>query len=121
MTTKTIKKTPAKKTAAKKTLPAGVKPPQDRKPAKVDKGTTDGEGTISAVLDGHPVRVDATPAANMRLMRRIKKGDPEALLEFIERAFGDDQLDQLEEWFGLEAVTDYMELFARACEAAAPN
>ena len=103
---------PARRTAAR--------PPQDRKPKATPAAPASvlGEdGTFTVTLDGMTFTVDATPAANLRLMRKIKRNDLEAVMDFVELAFGDD-LDAVEEHFDLVEAQDYVELFRRACEAA---
>lgn len=102
---------PARRTAAR---------PQDRKPKATPAAPASvlGEdGTFTVTLDGMTFTVDATPAANLRLMRKIKRNDLEAVMDFVELAFGDD-LDAVEEHFDLVEAQDYVELFRRACEAA---
>ena len=113
--------TAAKTTTTTKTKapsrPTSAKAPQDRKP-KAAASVKD--GIVTATLDGLTFKVDARPAANLRLMRRIRANDMEAVLEFVERAFPED-VETIEEHFDLQGVDDYLNLFRRACEAANPN
>ncbi len=113
MTTKANAQTPRKRPSAS----AKPKP----KPAAVARAQ--GEETMRRTieLDGVTIDLDLTPARNVRLMRRLKRDDMEALLEFFDGVFGADQLDMLEDRFGLVDVEDYNEFLQRAMGAVSPN
>ena len=120
--TATTRRTPAKAATASgnPARRAAARAPQDRKPkatAAPPASVLGEDGTFTVTLDGLTFTVDATPAANLRLMRKIKHNDLEAVMDFVELVFGDD-LDAVEEHFDLVEAQDYVELFRRACEAA---
>ncbi len=122
-TSTTTRRTPAKAATASgnPARRAAARAPQDRKPkatpAAPPASVLGEDGTFTVTLDGLTFTVDATPAANLRLMRKIKRNDLEAVMDFVEAAFGDD-LDAIEEHFDLTDAQEYVELFRRACEAA---
>lgn len=121
--TATTRRTPAKAATASgnPARRAAARAPQDRKPkatpAAPPASVLGEDGTFTVTLDDLTFTVDATPAANLRLMRKIKRNDFEAVMDFVEAVFGDD-LDAVEEHFDLVEARDYVELFRRACEAA---
>ena len=121
--TATTRRTPAKAAGPPPTPPppAPAGPPTTRTPrarrAAPPASVLGEDGTFTVTLDDLTFTVDATPAANLRLMRKIKHNDYEAVMDFVEAVFGDD-LDAVEEHFDLVEAQDYVELFRRACEAA---
>lgn len=117
--TATTRRTPAKAATASgnPARRAAARAPQDRKPKATPASVLGEDGTFTVTLDDLTFTVDATPAANLRLMRKIKRNDLEAVMDFVEAVFGDD-LDAVEEHFDLVEAQDYVELFRRACEAA---
>ena len=92
--------------------------------AKAKKTTTaepkGGSNIFTVELDGVTITVDMTPARNLRLIRRIKHDDVEALLEFVEGTFGD-QLPDLEAAFGLSDIEDYNTFMERVMKELSPN
>ena len=95
---------------------AGQPATRDHKP----KATAVADSVQTVTLDGITFSLDFAPASNIRLMRRVRRDDMDAVMEWIEAVFGDD-LDRLEEAFDLNDIMDYMRLFQRAAEAVNPN
>lgn len=85
--------------------------PQDhKKPA---------ESTIFTVeFDGHEVTANFSAFTNVRLMRKVRKDDFDAILDLFEQAFPD--LDTIEEQFDLVDIADYLTFITRVQEAV-PN
>lgn len=95
-----------------------TKAPQDRKPKA--KETKEPSGVVTAELDGMEVTADFSHIRNVRLLRRMRRGDMTATIEFMEKVFGD-QTDEVEEHFKLETDEDWGEFFQRVAEAGSPN
>ncbi|MDO5533232.1 MAG: hypothetical protein Q4F65_01085 [Propionibacteriaceae bacterium] len=110
MTTKANAQTPRRRTTPKPT--AGQARP---------KATAGDSMRRTIELDGVTIELDLAPARNVRLMRRLKREDMEALLEFFDGVFGADQLDMLEDRFNLVDVEDYNAFLQRAMGAVSPN
>lgn len=94
------------------------KKPQDRKPKQ---GADETASTVVAVeLDGYEIVADFAAYRNLRLMRRMKKGDISAVIDMVEDIFGD-QTDAIEEHFDLTTDEDWSAFLVRIAEAANPN
>ena len=103
------------------TAPKNARQPQDRKPkAKPVEVETADDGKITVELDGMTIVADLTVVTNVRLLRKMKRNDMEALIAFYEAMFGPEQLDAIEEQFSLVDMVDY-EGFTKRFMEAVPN
>ena len=95
--------------------PASAPAPQDHQ----SKADAEEESTVVTVeLDGREIRADMAAFANMRLMRKVRKEDIDALIELFESVFPD--LDQIEQDFNLTTYGEYAEFMQRVQEQV-PN
>lgn len=94
--------------------PATAPAPQDHQP----KADAEESTVVTVELDGHEIRADMAAFANMRLMRKVRKEDIDALIELFESVFPD--LDQIEQDFNLTTYGEYAEFMQRVQEQV-PN
>lgn len=87
--------------------------PQDHKKPAEEAATI-----FTVELDGHLVTADLAAFSNVRLMRKVRRDDFDAILDLFEQAFPD--LDTVEEQFDLVDITDYLAFITRVQEAV-PN
>lgn len=87
--------------------------PQDHKKPAEESGTI-----FTVELDGHQITANFSAFTNVRLMRKVRKDDFDAILDLFEQAFPD--LDTVEEQFDLVDITDYLAFITRVQEAV-PN
>ena len=85
-----------------------------------DMAVSDRVGVTEVVLDDVEIQLDLSVLRDLRIMRRIRNDDQDAILDFYERLFPD-QLDELEDVFELSDVDDYNQLLKRCMESANPN
>lgn len=75
--------------------------------------------TVTVTIDGHTVHADFDITQNVQVMRRIRKGDMDAMLDLVDRMFGD-QVDDIETRFNLVTIEDWGNFIHRIGEAV-PN
>ena len=91
--------------------------PQDH----LTKGeTVKNSSVIEVELDGMVIRADFSGITSTKLTRRMEKGDVTALIEWLERIYGD-QFDEIMEHFDLDTPDEWGDFNRRVIEAHNPN
>lgn len=96
-----------------------TKTPQDHK-SKKNADAEEASTVVEVELDGYRVVADFAAYRNLRLMRRMKRGDISAVLDMVELIFGD-ATDEIEERFNLVTDEDWGAFLTRVAEAGNPN
>lgn len=92
---------------------ASLPVPQDPKPVP-------NSGVLEVVVDEVEISLDLSVLRDIRIMRKIRNDDQDAIIDFYERLFPD-QLDELEERFDLSDIEDYNQLLKQCMDVANPN
>lgn len=116
MTTKATAQTPRRRPAPK----PKPKPPEVQVDGTVITVDLDGAAPDAQGVTTVTVVADFAPTRRTRIMRQVKQGNIDVLLELIDMMFGD-QVAELEDRFDLETDEDWGAFIQRIGEAANPN
>lgn len=75
---------------------------------------------VTVELDGVTIRADFAITQNLRVMRQVKLGNIDAMIDLVDGMFGEHVAD-LEERFNLVTTEDWAGLIQRVGEAVNPN